>query len=138
MDSEGDRHDDQKTQPPEQTDRSGSATLDANTIQPNEGVVEQQTSSTTVAGAPTLVNHPSVDSGIDTDNQTGPSGNEQEQSQPPVLVEPQLAEEQELIPDVRRVPKRHRRRRRFSNFASHKYVFRRRSIATQLLEATRA
>lgn len=62
---------------------------------------------------------------------------EQQQQQQPRSVELELAEEQELVPDVRRIPRRHRRRRRCS-VLSHKYVFDRNSTATRPLGATRA
>ena len=142
MEFEGGRRDDQTTEPPDSSGLLDGATPGVTTSRPGN-TVDAQAPDKAASGIPSLQTHFSTDSGVVTDEQADPSlpnvstdGQHQQQQPQQPLIEAQLAEEQELVPDVRRIPKRHRRRRRWS--VSHKYVLNRKSTATQLSGATRA
>ena len=128
----------EKPRTPEITETTADTEVDGSKKQISDDQQAEAADTSGIPWKPTLESHLSVDSGIVPDelaSSAQPNAATGGQQQEP-LIEPQLAEEQELVPDVRRIPKRHRRRRRSS--VIHKYVFDRRSTATQLSEATRA
>ena len=135
MESDGGRPDDQTIEPAEDTTHANSAAPDTKPDEPDKSVEYA------APGIPSLQTHFSTDSGVVADDQADPSlpyvgadGQQDQQQQP--SIQAQFATEQDLVPDVRRIPKRHRRRRRLS--VPHKYVFDRKSTATPLSGATRA
>ncbi|KAK3707532.1 hypothetical protein LTR37_012027 [Vermiconidia calcicola] len=135
--------DDQQPESAERTELLDGATLDVSTDKSDYGSAAVEAQINTTAGPPPLPTHSSIDSGIGADDQFippppqdiigGHQDQEQQQQQPQEeaeqpQVEAQLAEEQELVPDVRRIPRRHRRRKRWS--VSHNE-----SITTSLTES---
>jgi hypothetical protein len=130
MDSAGEKRDDPGTEQPDRTLPLDSHTTDVNPTNPREDAGEAAPDNA-AAVYPHHQANSSLDSGIETEYQTdanldavsanGTAGSwtAQQGAAPP--MEAQFAEEQELTPDVRRVPKRHRRRK--CGAVSHRYDF---------------
>ena len=135
MDSEACKQDEHQRTPPDTTIRSDSGmihtaikTADAH-INARESSQDQPPNVTPEAKPPpALLIHPSGDSGILTEDDSSSAQQHhesetqqaQDDQEPQGPVPMQLAEEQELVPDVRHIPKRHRRRKRLN--LSHEYV----------------
>ena len=134
MDPEESRHDESATKPSDETGRSDSAAFKHDTPMTSDDAGAQSQSDVAAGSQPEIIpgvefatatndSIPMESDGVgNIENQSAQQSQQDQPQQQQPWIEAQLAEEQVLVPDVRRVPKRRRRRKRGSIAVSHKYV----------------
>lgn len=135
MDSEGGKQDEQSVELADGAARSDSAAFDAGTTKApdehqallqNDFAAQSHTENSLEVETMIATNPqpellpPPDDSAYSQQGQLSEDGLQDQPQQQ--WTEITLAHEQNLVPDVRRVPRRHRRCRRRSSLVSHKYV----------------